>query len=475
FESDGVFVAPISVLPGLIFDTIFIPHMNEGCFPKPNPQSFDVTSQEMFKITQSSGINFPSAENDFNIQKVLFDTTRSRTKNLLISYAHMSLPAQEELRPSVFIHGLPKEKIFASNLKHPSSVSTSSVFTQQIENYNKALRSSTWSQYNALISNPPHKKSYSSRDIQLYLSCPRQYYLSQVLRLSIEEYPENQFQVNPLDKGNLVHEILFKTFSKLKDDNFFPLDFKNEATILHIAQSVAGECFDRFVLAHAYGAEELWKIDRDELLNDVTQYMRHEIKEGKYWIPYALEYRFGMDSRGDDEDARSTVKPVELPVLGKNLAFRGKIDRIDLSPDKKQMRIIDYKTGSFKHVNWNYEKGTNLQIPLYMLLSKNFFPDVQPEHIEGSLVHVKSFSKFDKRTLSHESLTAVENKILELLDLADTGINQGKFYPNPGFGKSNCRLCDFQSFCGDNIDRDIESIPVDEFMHQYKERKESIK
>ncbi|MEZ4846089.1 MAG: PD-(D/E)XK nuclease family protein [Bdellovibrionota bacterium] len=161
--------------------------------------------------------------------------------------------------------------------------------------------------------------------------------------------------------------------------------------------------------------------------------------------------------------------------MGKHLAFRGKVDRIDLSPDKKQMRIIDYKTGAFKHVNWNYEKGTNLQIPLYMLLSKNFFPDIEPERIEGSLVHVKSFSKFDRRTLPHENLVEAEEKILELLDLADDGINQGKFYPNSGYGKSNCRLCDFRPFCGDNIDRDIESIPVDEFMNQYRERKESIK
>ncbi|MEZ4846088.1 MAG: hypothetical protein R2877_03795 [Bdellovibrionota bacterium] len=76
--------------------------------------------------------------------------------------------------------------------------------------------------------------------------------------------------------------------------------------IIDVATSVAHACFDRFVLAHAYGSEELWNIDRDELLHDVTQYMKHEIKEGKYWIPYALEYRFGMPSRGDDEDIRST-------------------------------------------------------------------------------------------------------------------------------------------------------------------------
>jgi hypothetical protein len=474
FESDGVFIAPITVMPGLSFDTIFLPHMNEGCFPKSNPQNFDVTSQEMFHITQSSGATFPSAENDFNIQKVLFETTQTRANQILISYAQFSLPGQEELRPSIFIHGLPKAKMFTSNAELPSTP-VDHTFTQAIRSYNDAFRSQTWSQYNALISNPVQKLAYSAHDIKTYLSCPRQYYLSQVLRLSLEDYPENQFQVNPLDKGNLVHEILFKTFSKLKSENLFPLEPKNEDVVVNIAKTVANECFDRFILGHAYGSEELWKIDRDELLHDVIQYMKHEIKEGKYWIPYALEYRFGMGTRGDDEDERSNEKTVSLPVFGRDLAFRGKVDRIDLSPDKKQMRIIDYKTGAFKHVNWNYEKGTNLQIPLYMLLSKHFFPEVQPERVEGSLVHVKSFSKFDRRTLSYESLANAEEKILELLDLAATGINQGKFYPNPGFGRCNCRLCDFQAFCGENIDRDIESIPVDDFMNTYKLRKEAIR
>jgi hypothetical protein len=474
FESDGIFIAPVSMMPGLSFDTIFLPHMNEGCFPKSNPQSFDVTSQEMFRITQNSGVPFPSAENDFNIQKILFETTQYRASQMLISYAQCSLPEQEELRSSVFIHDLPKEKIFTPS-QHLQVLPADPVFTQSIRNYYNALQSQTWSHYNALITKPSEKRTYSAHDIKTYLSCPRQYYLSQVLRLSVEDYPENQFQVNPLDKGNLVHEILFKTFSRLKSENLFPLDAKNEGKIVSVAKSVANECFDRFVLGHAYGSEELWKIDREELLHDVTQYMKHEIKEGKFWVPFALEYRFGMDARGDDEDARSNEKTVSLPVLGRDLAFRGKVDRIDLSPDKKQMRIIDYKTGAFKHVNWNYEKGTNLQIPLYMLLSKNFFPEVQPDRVEGSLVHVKSFSKFDRRTLPHESLATAEEKILELLDLADKGINQGKFYPNPGFGRSNCRMCDFQAFCGENIDRDIESIPVDEFMDMYKTRKDAIK
>jgi hypothetical protein len=475
FESDGVFIAPISLLPGLSFDTIFMPHLNEGCFPRSNPQSFDVTSQEMFKITQSTGVSFPSAENDFEIQRVLFETTQTRTSNLLISYAQFSLPGQEELRPSVFLHKLPVEKIFTNTMELPSTVSIDPAFTKSIQNYNEAFQAQTWSKYNALISNPAEKRTYSAHDLKTYLSCPRQYYLSQVLRLSVEDYPEDQFQVNPLDRGNLMHEILFKTFSRLKSENLFPLDPKNEEKIVAVAKSVANECFDRFVVGHAYGSEELWKIDRDELLDDVTKYMKHEIKEGKFWIPYALEYRFGMGARGEDEDERSNERPVSLPVLNKELSFRGKVDRIDLSPDKKQMRIIDYKTGAFKHVNWNYEKGTNLQIPLYMLLSKHFFPDIQPQRVEGSLVHVKSFSKFDRRTLLHESLSAAEEKILELLDVADTGINQGKFYPNPGFGRSNCRMCDFQAFCGENIDRDIESIPVDEFMDTYKQRKESIK
>ncbi len=474
FESDGVFVAPVSTVPGLNFDHIFLPYVNEGAFPKTAGQDFDLTSHEMFLITQKSGIAFKNAEFDFEMQKVLFETTKTRTQQLFVSYSQCALPNQEELRPSVFLHGLPKEKIFSAPLD-VSSDAVDSQFTQSIKKYYESIYNNTWSNYNALISEPVKKPVYSARDVTTYLTCPRQYYLSQVLRVSVDEFPENRFQVDPKDKGTLVHDILFKIFSRLKKENLFPLESKNENKIMDVAKSVANEAFDRFVMNHAYGSEEMWKIDREELSNDIVQYMKHEIREGKYWIPYALEYRFGMQARGGEEDPLSTEKPVTLPVLDKQLAFRGKVDRIDVSPDKQQMRIVDYKTGAFRHVNWNYEKGTNLQIPLYMMLSKHFFPELQPERIEGALVHVKSFSKFDRRVLPHESLSNAESKILELLDLADTGIQQGKFYPNPGNNRSNCRLCDFQPFCGENIDRDIESIPVDEFMDQYQSRKDALK
>ncbi|MEZ4846087.1 MAG: 3'-5' exonuclease [Bdellovibrionota bacterium] len=162
FESDGVFIAPIHVMPGLSFDTIFFPHMNEGYFPKPSSQNFDITSQEMFKISQILRIKFPSAENDFNLQKVLFDTAISRTMNLFISYALTSLPNQEELRPSVFIHDFSKEKMFIPHIKFTSSAKFDSNFSKQVEKYVAESRTKSWSEYNALISSP-QRKSHTLR------------------------------------------------------------------------------------------------------------------------------------------------------------------------------------------------------------------------------------------------------------------------------------------------------------------------
>ncbi|MEM4266787.1 MAG: PD-(D/E)XK nuclease family protein, partial [Candidatus Nanoarchaeia archaeon] len=54
----------------------------------------------------------------------------------------------------------------------------------------------------------------------------------------------------------------------------------------------------------------------------------------------------------------------------REILIRGKIDRIDVTPDGKFALVIDYKTGKrFKASS--LENGTCLQLPLYLLAAKN--------------------------------------------------------------------------------------------------------
>jgi len=58
--------------------------------------------------------------------------------------------------------------------------------------------------------------------------------------------------------------------------------------------------------------------------------------------------------------------------LGNGLKLKGKIDRIELSPDMQSFIIADYKTGKKIPTNADINKGKEQQMPLYALAAEQF-------------------------------------------------------------------------------------------------------
>ena len=55
--------------------------------------------------------------------------------------------------------------------------------------------------------------------------------------------------------------------------------------------------------------------------------------------------------------------------------LKGKIDKIILNEKEKEIIVIDYKTGSFEFNKDEIEVGLSLQLPIYSLLIKNYYPE----------------------------------------------------------------------------------------------------
>lgn len=115
-------------------------------------------------------------------------------------------------------------------------------------------------------------------------------------------------------------------------------------------------------------------------------------------------------------------------VLG-NALFRGYIDRIDLKPDGS-IHVVDYKSGKYQQT----QKGApqNLQLGLYALFARKFWPDKWP--IRGDLYYLRS-GKFIGHTYTEEDLdwvaNAVQDKVLEITNANNFGYTQ------------NTRVCGF--------------------------------
>jgi hypothetical protein len=100
----------------------------------------------------------------------------------------------------------------------------------------------------------------------------------------------------------------------------------------------------------------LWEIDKEELLRGPPHVPGTGSRGRKGRSPCGLEFSFGYRGRSGE--------PIAL-VLGdgSSISFRGRIDRVDSSPDGTSLRVVDYKTGKLSGKEDGCG-GTTLQLPL---------------------------------------------------------------------------------------------------------------
>ncbi len=209
-----------------------------------------------------------------------------------------------------------------------------------------------------------HKKYdntvWSASRLEEYAFCPMKFFFSQILR--VEEWPEVEEEFTPLERGNLLHTILYRFYSEITNKNR-PADY--ETRLLDIAREELRRLpYDGFFA----DLEEIRYCGSgigDGFLSYFLNYDQQQISESGY-TPAHFELAFGGKTGGNSDPASSSV-PLTMEDGDKKLRIQGRIDRIDINP-KGGALIFDYKTGtsakSYKpsHVT----NGLIFQLPLYM-------------------------------------------------------------------------------------------------------------
>ena len=81
-------------------------------------------------------------------------------------------------------------------------------------------------------------------------------------------------------------------------------------------------------------------------------------------VPSLFEFSFGIPATPDDDPAW-VPEPVGSPVGEEMIRIKGRVDRIDVTPDGF-FSICDYKTGSAVVSGKDIKEGKALQLPLYL-------------------------------------------------------------------------------------------------------------
>ena len=222
---------------------------------------------------------------------------------------------------------------------------------------------------------PSAESPISATALESWATCPRSYLFSRVLRLSEVMRPEETKTISPIERGSLVHKILEKFIASRQGISLgYRWTESDRAELDGIARDVFTDAEERGIT----GNRLLWELEQRRIEKVLDAFLA--IDEGRRAqrgvSPSCAEMSFGL----------SGVPPVTTALDDRRtISFKGRIDRVDTSPDGSLALVYDYKTGSDKKYT-NLEKdavstgkdpfdgGRLLQLPVYALAVERDHP-----------------------------------------------------------------------------------------------------
>jgi CRISPR/Cas system-associated exonuclease Cas4 (RecB family) len=273
-------------------------------------------------------------------------------------------------------------------------------------------------------------------------------------RLSPREVPEAIDEIDPLQRGGLIHKIQF-TFLRSE-----PLPVSDLAAAQRRLEAVidrlAAEARDDLAPA----IERVW----DDCITGIRIDLRRWLEllaEEKTWTPWRFELAFGLSDGAEERDLDSRKEPV---ALDEGITLRGSIDLVEEAGGS--LRATDYKTGKvWAEPGVVIGGGGTLQPALYALALEKLFPDRKVTG--GRLYYCTYVGDFTAREVPLDG--AARGSVAELAKTVSAAISQG-FLPAAPRDDRECTRCDYQAVCGPNEWQRVKRKPKDELVPLVKLR-----
>lgn len=233
----------------------------------------------------------------------------------------------------------------------------------------------------ALLTEKFADSSFSVTRLENFAFCPIRFFFGYLLNL--EELPEPESGMTALERGQFVHNTLFRFYRELRENGQTGNPLSQRLRLMAIAQEelnalpFEGLFFDLEKENYLGGAGKTGLLDL---------YLKTEqaALDQFGFEPAYFELAFGRTGKKTEQDEASTEFPVILHRGSESMKITGKIDRIDVNPDQQAM-LIDYKTGGIPgRLPRRVLEGLTLQLPVYGLILEELgkhdrdFPGLQP-------------------------------------------------------------------------------------------------
>ncbi len=307
---------------------------------------------------------------------------------------------------------------------------------------------------------------HSASGLSTFGNCPYRFFAQRVLKL--EPRGEAALDLQALDAGKLLHDILRRFFEKHRGQRLDPNRREELSTQL---LKIADEVFDQHERVVPPLNRQIWKLDRAirKILLEQVLLFELDVQEkgaAASVAPGRFELAFG-GTQSAAKDPASVDRPLKLTranLVGEDtMKISGQIDRVDIAADKTIV-AYDYKLSKGARKEDMLE-GRSLQIPIYLeALEQLFFPDQQ---IAGGGYYTlrggteRRNTGMYRRELNDRYLgLAAKNSIFtaaewnqfrgqvtaRIWDFLDR-MRAGSFTVEPSEGYKTCRFCDYSTMC----------------------------
>ncbi|MBQ7956619.1 MAG: PD-(D/E)XK nuclease family protein [Clostridia bacterium] len=397
---------------------VFVVGANEGVFPR-TPHNDGVFTDRERNILLTSGmpLNVPVLDRILEERFIAYHTLCSAVEKVYVSYCAKSF--SEELYPSEIVSEI--KAIFPA-LKITDAEKTDVYDFVCSETTAFEALTKTWTssapKTNALKAYFEDKEEYkrktdavrtylsdkkiqiddstkakelfgknmylSASRIETYYKCPFEYFC----KFGLKARPEEKAEINPRQRGTVVHYCLEKIISRYGIDALKEMDKKELKKIIsevlneYIEISMGGKenKSSRFTFLYARFEKTVFALI-SQIIDEFSV---------SDFVPCGYEVKIDRDGE---------IPPYEILLEDGKISVRGLVDRVDMmvTEDNKYLRVVDYKTGSKEFKLQDVLDGLNMQMLIYLFAvtqnGKDKYADCQPAGIlykPASFNHIKA-------------------------------------------------------------------------------------
>lgn len=290
-------------------------------------------------------------------------------------------------------------------------------------------------------------RALSPTALEEWVASPFTYFLKRVLKVNILQDITLEVEINPLQRGNLVHRVLEDYVRGIIKEDAAP----SSDRLMNLADAAFAEFANPAWLTHVWDRNQAM-IRQD--LQRVFDADQESAADG--WKYQAKEASFGFEQPGSQP-------AVELALEdGATVRFHGKVDRIDRHDDGS-IKVIDYKTGKADKYNGLKKhptaEGTRYQLPVYGLFARTL-TNTQTAEITAKYWFISKAGGF--ADVGYPVSDEVIEQLRSDVGLIIAALRNGIFPPRPetaGYTGRNTTRVTFTSMMG-QLDLDQHWSPL---------------